>query len=171
MSNILILDSINDSIECVLSSAKTTNDPVFMTSYADNNGSVFTEISNDGTLNGITDVTIVSSPAALTRRIVKSIFVYNDDTVTITFTVSLNNNGTIRKLFTESLGVNETYEWLPSENTNSVEINTDGTLGGNSDYVVPSQKAVKTYVDTEISEIPEGITEADVIKWAIVFGG
>lgn len=34
-------------------------------------------------------------------------------------------------------------------------VDTDGTLAGNSDTKLPSQKAVKTYVDTEVAEIPD----------------
>ena len=32
------------------------------------------------------------------------------------------------------------------------EISTDGTFTGNSDLCVPTEKAVKTYADTKISE-------------------
>jgi hypothetical protein len=35
--------------------------------------------------------------------------------------------------------------------TKSNPIDTDGTLSANSDFLLPSQKAVKTYVDTEIN--------------------
>jgi hypothetical protein len=35
--------------------------------------------------------------------------------------------------------------------TKSNPIDTDGTLSANSDFLLPSQKAVKTYIDTEIN--------------------
>lgn len=38
----------------------------------------------------------------------------------------------------------------PGSGGSSVTIDTDGTLAGNSDLVVPSQKAVKTYVDASV---------------------
>lgn len=42
----------------------------------------------------------------------------------------------------------------------------DGTLSANADYYLPSQKAVKTYVDNSVSAIPSGyasmITSADI---------
>lgn len=39
--------------------------------------------------------------------------------------------------------------------TSGVPIDTDGTLSANSDLLVPSQKATKTYVDTSIAAIPD----------------
>ena len=39
------------------------------------------------------------------------------------------------------------------------ELSMDGTLGGNSDAAVPTEAAVKTYVDTEIAAIPVVWTE------------
>ena len=39
-----------------------------------------------------------------------------------------------------------------------IPIDTDGTLSANSDFLIPSQKAVKTYVDTEIAGIPTPTT-------------
>jgi hypothetical protein len=39
------------------------------------------------------------------------------------------------------------------------EFSTDGTLGGNSDTALPTEKAVKTYVDTEIAGVGGGSTE------------
>lgn len=40
----------------------------------------------------------------------------------------------------------------------TAKIDTDGTLAGNLDTRIPSQKAVKTYVDTEIAANPSGDT-------------
>ena len=43
-----------------------------------------------------------------------------------------------------------------------IPIDTDGTLSANSDQLVPSQKAIKTYVDTEIAGLPtpvESVTD------------
>jgi len=36
-----------------------------------------------------------------------------------------------------------------------IPLDTDGTLSNNSDQLVPSQKAVKTYVDTNIAAIQQ----------------
>ena len=47
----------------------------------------FAEGSQDGTLNGTNVVTVVSSPGASTRRIVKLINIHNVDTVSQTINV------------------------------------------------------------------------------------
>lgn len=47
----------------------------------------FTEAVNTGLSNNTTDVTVVGSPSASTRRVVKSITVYNNDTATATVTL------------------------------------------------------------------------------------
>ena len=44
------------------------------------------------------------------------------------------------------------------------EFSTDGTLGGNSDSAVPTEKAVKTYVDTALINYED--TDA-----VLIFGG
>ena len=39
--------------------------------------------------------------------------------------------------------------------TRDIPIDTDGTLSANSDFLVSSQKAVKTYVDNSVSAIQQ----------------
>jgi len=56
----------------------------------------FTEASSDGVTNGTTPVTIVASPAASTRRIVRTITIYNRDTVSATVTVSFVSGANTR---------------------------------------------------------------------------
>jgi hypothetical protein len=46
---------------------------------------------------------------------------------------------------------------LPTGST-IAEFSTDGTLVGNSDTAVPTERAVKTYVDTQIASISAGYT-------------
>ena len=57
--------------------------------------------------------------------------------------------------------------------TKGVPIDTDVTLAGNSDQLVPSQKAVKTYVDTEIAgqTITVDNTNWSGVDLAVVNGG
>lgn len=56
--------------------------------------------------------------------------------------------------------------------TSGIPIDTDGTLSANSDFLVPSQKAVKTYVDTEIAAIPTPTTpDLDAVLTAGNDGG
>ena len=56
--------------------------------------------------------------------------------------------------------------------TSGIPIDTDGTLSANSNGLIPSQKAVKTYVDTEIAAIPTPTTpDLDAVLTAGNDGG
>jgi hypothetical protein len=105
----LVLDSILKSITVAMSGAAATTNPDFVTAYSDDTGSSFTEGSSDGALNGTSQVTLVSAPAALTKRLIKSIFIQNKDTAAVTITVTLNNNGTLRNLAKVTLQVGDTW--------------------------------------------------------------
>ncbi len=71
----------------------------------------FTEGSNDGTLNGTTAVTVVASPAASTRRIVKTITIQNRDTAAVTITLRFISGANTRQLAYVTLAVNEVLVW------------------------------------------------------------
>lgn len=54
----------------------------------------------DGVLNGTTAVTIVAGPPNTNqRRIIRAISIFNADTATVTLTVRLNNDGSIRRIW------------------------------------------------------------------------
>jgi hypothetical protein len=105
----LVLDTTTKSITVAMSGAPTTTNPDFVTAYSDDNGTTFVEGSSDGALNGTTQVTLVSAPAASTRRLIKSIFIENRDTASVTLTVTLNNNGTLRNIAKVTLAVGDTW--------------------------------------------------------------
>jgi len=44
------------------------------------------------------------------------------------------------------------------------EFSTDGTLGGDSDTAVPTEQAVKTYVDTEIQELRDELDLINIVE-------
>jgi hypothetical protein len=114
----LVLDATTKSITVAMATTATTTNPSFVTSYSDDTGSAFTEGSSDGVLNGSTQVTLVSAPAASTRRLVKTIYIENNDTVANTITVTYNNNGTLRNIVKVTLQVADTWS-------------TDGTTDAN----------------------------------------
>lgn len=107
--NTLILDSTTKSIEVKMSAAPATTNPSFITSYADNNGTTFTEKSSDGSLSGATPVTIVAAPAAGFRRIVKSVSISNNDTAPVQIIIQINNNGTARQIRKQILSIGDTF--------------------------------------------------------------
>lgn len=109
MSQTLVLDATTKSITLVLAGAKTSVDCDIVATWADNTGSVFTEGGTDLVSNGTTPVTVVASPAASTRRIVKTITVYNSDTGAVTASVRYVSSGGTRIIAKTTLAVGEKW--------------------------------------------------------------
>ena len=124
----LVLDSTTKTIKVNMSGAAATTNPDYIVSYADNNGTAFTEGALDGALNGVTDVTVVSAPASSTRRIIKKIFIENKDTAAVTITVKYDNNGTQRTLAKVTLNVGDTWSSDGTYDTNGALKQTLGTV-------------------------------------------
>ena len=153
----LILDATTKSIVVAMSGAAATTNPDFTAAYADNNSTNFTEGANDGALDGTNSVTIVAAPAASTRRTIKSITIENKDTASITFTLSYNNNSTLRTIAKVTLAVGDTWT-------------TDGTYDTNGN--------LKTIAGTvPVSSIANGsqgqvlIAGATTPAWGSIAGG
>ena len=85
-----VLDTTTKTIKVSMSGAAATTNPDFTAAYADDNGTTFVEGASDGALNGAADVTIISAPAASTRRVVKQITIENKDTQRTIAKVTLN---------------------------------------------------------------------------------
>ena len=128
----IILDATDELIEGVLAGAVATTQPDFTAHYADNDGTTFTEGSNDGTFNSTTDVTIVASPAASTRRTIKNITVYNADTASITFTLKFTNGASERIILKKTLAAAESWDFTEQEAKDLVD-DTTPQLGGDLD--------------------------------------
>lgn len=105
----LVLDSTVKTIKVSMSGAPATTNPDFTVSYADNNGTTFTEGASDGALTGATDAIVVSAPASGYRRIIKGIFIENKDTAPVTITVKYDNNATQRTIAKVTLNVGDTW--------------------------------------------------------------
>jgi hypothetical protein len=104
----LVLDTTLKTITANTTSAPVSNQLNYVVAYADNNGTNFTEGAADGTItNSLT--TIVTAPAASTRRIIKSINIQNTDTAPATVTIGYANNATTRVLAKVTLNVNDTW--------------------------------------------------------------
>lgn len=104
-----ILDATTKSLVAVMSGAAATTNPDFTAAYADSTGALFTEGANDGAFNGTSQVTLVSAPAASTRRVIKSLTIKNRDTAAVTITISYNNNSTLRSIARVTLDVGDTW--------------------------------------------------------------
>jgi hypothetical protein len=111
-----------------MSSAATTTNPDFTVSYADNNGTTFTEAAGDGALSGTIDVTVVAAPASGYRRVIKGIFIENKDTAAVTITVKYDNNGTQRNIAKVTLNVGDTWSTDGTFDTYGAIKQTLGTI-------------------------------------------
>lgn len=117
----LVLDSTSKTIKVVMSGAAATTNPDFVTTWAENNGTIFTEGSTDGALTGTTPVTVVAAPASGVRRVIKEITIYNRDTAAVTITINLDNGGTLRQLTKVTLQVGDRF-------TTDATFNSAGSL-------------------------------------------
>jgi len=127
----LVLDTTSKTITVAMTGAPATTNPSFVTAYSDDNGTTFVEGSSDGQLNGTTQVTMVAAPAASTRRLIKSIFIENNDTAPVTIIVTLNNSGTLRNIqkMTLAVGDNWSIDGVFDANGNAKTIGVSGISG------------------------------------------
>ena len=127
----LVLDTTTKSITVAMSGAAATTNPDFVTAYSDDNGTTFVEGSSDGALNGTSQVTLVSAPAASTRRLIKSIFIENKDTAPVTLTITLNNSSTLRTIAKVTLAVGDTWstDGVTDTNGNFKGVGVSGISG------------------------------------------
>ena len=130
-----------------MSGAPATTNPDFVTAYSDDNGTTFVEGSSDGALNGTTQVTLVASPAASTRRLIKTIYVENRDTAAVTITVTLNNSSTLRNIAKVTLQVGDTWS-------------TDGTTDSNGNLKTIQGSISLTTGVTGVLPVANGGTNA-----------
>jgi len=107
----LVLDATTKTIQAVMSGAAATSNPEYTVAYADSTSSSLTEGASDGALNGTSAVTVVSSPAASTRRVIKWITIQNKDTAAVTVTITYNNSSgsTSRQIAKVTLQPNDTW--------------------------------------------------------------
>ena len=104
------LSQTTDKLQVVLSEAVTTNQLECLSSWSDVDSLTLSVKDFGRTLintNNTTDVDIVGSPAANTRRLVDFVSIYNKDTVNATVTVKLDANGTEVILQKVTLGTGE----------------------------------------------------------------
>lgn len=111
----IILDTVNKSLEVLLSGAVTTNQLPVVGAFVDITAAAYTPGAADTQTNGATPVTAVAAPAASTQRQVKFLSVRNSDTAEATVTVSLNNNATLRVLVSVTLPVGASLIYTDGE--------------------------------------------------------
>lgn len=114
----IILDTTTKSLEVKLAGAVTTNQLdvcCHAVDILDSDKSVSDTVNTDIATNSTTAVTAMAAPAASHKRIVKSLTVYNKDTVAATVTVQKNDNGTIYILTKTPLDPGDTLQYTSED--------------------------------------------------------
>jgi hypothetical protein len=158
----LVLDTTSKTITAVLSAAPATNQPNYVVAWADNNGTTFTEGASDGTLNGTSTVTMVASPAASTRRVIKSINIQNTDTAQVTVTVGYYNGTNTRVIAKVTLNVGDTWTTDATFDSNG-QIKTTSSGGGGSGTVTSVAALTLGTTGTDLSSSVANSTTTPVI--------
>jgi len=95
----IILPSTTDVLRARLTAAPATTNPTFAFAYGDEPvGSGQATGSNEGALNGTTNVSLVGSPAASTSRVIPSGFIYNADSAAVTVIIEYYDGTNARQL-------------------------------------------------------------------------
>jgi hypothetical protein len=150
----ILLDTVNKSLEVVLGGAITTNQLPWSASYTDIDTAATFALSAAAASNGATTsgtaVTMVAAPAASHTRRITFLSVHNADTVAATITVRLNDSATTRTLWKGTLQTLETLTytlaggWVVTDVTgalrNSLADEDDLSLADNTTNNVTSTK-------------------------------
>ncbi len=100
---LIVLDTTSKSLRAVLGAAHTTNPVDFTVTYADSTVTSFTEASAVAQSNGTTNAEILAAPSASTQRVIKSITVWNNDTIDQLVTLYLRVTATDYGFYSETI--------------------------------------------------------------------
>lgn len=160
----VILDATTKTLKGVLAGAITTTQPDYVIAWADSTSTTFTEGSSNGAFNSTSDVTMVAAPAASTRRVIKSITVYNRDTASITFTLKFDDNGTQRFLTKQTLASGASWSSDDSGGGGGISGLTVGTTsvasGTSGNVLYNNAGTLGEYSSVPVSEGGTGATSA-----------
>ena len=111
----IILPSTSAVLRARLTAAPATTNPTFAFAYGDEPvGSGQATGSNEGALNGTTNVSLVGSPAASTSRVIPSGFIYNADTASVTVIVEYFDGTNARQIGKYSIASGATLTFSDS---------------------------------------------------------
>jgi len=126
---LIVLDSTTRKLQAKMAMAAMSTNCSVTVAYADTTATTFVEGIYPSTLNGTTIVDILPAPAASTRRVIKSIILFNDDTDTHTVTLYLDDNGTDYPITKVTLGPGASWASDDQTGVNVGGAITDGPKG------------------------------------------
>lgn len=112
----MLLDTTTKSLEVLLGEATATTECAINADYDDvtislGNPSGFVAGASDGATSGVTAVTAVAAPGANVQRRIRSLSIYNADTISHTVKVRLNNSSTLRLLTQVTLAAGQSLTY------------------------------------------------------------
>ena len=108
MAKTIVLDGTTKSISAFTASVSGAAID-YIATWADSTSSTFVEGESDGQLTSSTPVTIVAAPAASTRRVIKTINLYNAGAYSETVTLTLVNGANTRVIVKVSIAPGVTW--------------------------------------------------------------
>jgi len=126
---LIVLDSTTRKLQAKMAMAAMSTNCSVTVAYADTTATTFVEGIYPSTLNGTTMVDILPAPAASTRRVIKSIILFNDDTDTHTVTLYLDDNGMDYPITKVTLGPGASWASDDQTGVNVGGAITDGPKG------------------------------------------
>jgi hypothetical protein len=138
----MILDSTVRSIAFALGEAISASNCDITADYVDITTTTYTPGTNTLVSNGVTKVTPVAAPGSSTQRQVKEIRIHNNDTITHTFILYYDDNGTYRVMDQQLIPPAQSYVYTPTTQFSAVPLAPlPGFLGGlglSNDSVSPN---------------------------------
>ncbi len=107
----MIINGTNETIELVLGATVAANQASFSCSYNKKSSSTLTPYEINGSSNNTTAVTLVSSPSSGEEHQVRSFYLENNDTASITVTIRFNNTSVTRTIFKAIIAVGESLSY------------------------------------------------------------
>ena len=155
----IILDTINRSLEVILGGAITLNQLPYVVTYLD--GTIGAELgrqpkyfATNGATNGVTAVTMVVAPPLNVIRQVETLSIQNADTASATVTVRYNDNGTTRQIVRIVLAVNDSL--IYTDDVGWYVIDTNGQLKNTAAAAVVHNVLSATHGDTTAAAVTRG---------------
>lgn len=166
----IILQNTTTLLQIKLGSSVTTNQLPFSSSYVDTTTNTFSPEQVSGVTNDTSTVTLVSAPAASTKRTIKYISIYNNDTVSAVITIQLSDNTVERILgkYTLSSGdrleFTDTVGWRVLNSSGAIKQST--SIG--TDTIPASQVTTNSsnrfISDTQLSNFQSGYNNAILLN-------
>lgn len=162
----IILPSTTAVLRARLTAAPATTNPTFVFSYGDEpltSGQATS--TNDGVLNGTTNVSLVTSPAASASRVIPSGFIYNADSAPVNVIVEYYDGTNARQIGVYAIGVGASLVFsdggfsLPSGTNVATQTIASGTAALGTSAIASAAKA------TTVTVSAAGVASTDALIW------